>query len=208
MKAESESKRESSIRGILDALDLGGPAVHEKTAEICSMAADGSSQGTASREMSAAAVYASCRLLGIPRSLKKVAVASGLRTKRVARRYRKILTDWDIKVPAQDPAAYVPDIAARVGLDAQSCMRALDILEAVKKYGLAVGKNPTGVAAAALYEAYAELHPRLHHGVKAEVTQKDIADAAGVVEVTVRNRVREMQDHGMTAHIQEVPPSE
>lgn len=193
MKAESnreeaEAGLRSSIRGILDALNLGEPAVHKKAAEIYSMVAYGSSQGTASREMPAAAVYASCRLLGIPRTLKEVAVASGLRTRRVARCYRNILTDWDIRMPAQNPATYVPDIAARVGLDAQSYMRALDILEAVKRNGLAVGKDPKGVAAAALYEAYAELHLRPPYGVKAEVTQKDIADAAGVVEVTVRNR--------------------
>ena len=204
MKAESkreggEAALRSSIRGILEALNLGEPAVHEKAAEIYSKAAYGSSQGTASREMPAAAVYASCRLLGIPRTLKEVAVASGLRTKRVARCYRKILTDWDIKVPTQDPATYVPDIAARVGLDAQSYMRALDILEAVRRNGLAVGKDPKGVAAAALYEAYAELHPRPPHGIKAEVTQKDMADAAGVVEVTVRNRsyaIRSMLGRG------------
>lgn len=197
---KAESKREEaevglrpSVGGILDALNLGEHAVQEKAAEIYSMAAGGSSQGTASREMPAAAVYASCRLLGIPRTLKEVAVASGVRTKRVAKCYRKILTDWDIKVPTQDPAAYVPDIAARAGLDAETYMQALDILEAVGRNGLAVGKDPKGVAAAALYEAYAELHPRPPHGVKAEVTQKDIADAAGVVEVTVRNSSRSIR---------------
>jgi len=46
------------------------------------------------------------------------------------------------------------------------------------------------MAAGAPYEVYAELHPRPPHGVEAGVTQKDVADAAGVAEVTVRNRTQ------------------
>lgn len=190
MKAENErgdKDGQSSIRGTLDALRVREPGVQEKAAEIYSkMVADGN-EGTVHADLGAAAVYASCRLLGIPKTLKDVAAASGVRTKSVARCYRRILVDWNMKMPVQDPIAYVPDIAAKVGLDAETYMRALDILEVTKRSSVAVGKDPKGVAAAALYEAYAELHPMPPHGVKAEVTQKDIADAAGVVEVTVRN---------------------
>lgn len=184
---EAEIGSLSSIGAILDALDVGEPSVRMKAVEIYSAAADGS-RGTSHRELQAAAVYASCRLLGIPKTLREVAAASSVRTKSAARCYRRILTNCDIKVPIQDPATYVPEIAAKVGLGAEAYMRALEILEVVKRNGLAVGKDPKGVAAAALYEAYAELHPRPPHNVKAELTQKDIADAAGVVEVTVRNR--------------------
>jgi transcription initiation factor TFIIB len=58
------------------------------------------------------------------------------------------------------------------------------IREAVKK-GLISGRGPTGVAAAALYIAAAK------HGERR--TQKEVAEVAGVTEVTIRNRYRELK---------------
>ncbi|MEM4295109.1 MAG: HTH domain-containing protein, partial [Candidatus Caldarchaeum sp.] len=57
--------------------------------------------------------------------------------------------------------------------------------EAVQKKAT-VGKDPVGIAAAALYMACQETTQNL--------TQKDIAKAAGVTEVTVRNRFKGLKD--------------
>lgn len=176
----------AQIQGIMDRLGLTSPYLRGKTLEVYLEVRD--SQGISHRETLAAAVYASCRLLGVPKTLKDLAAASGLKAKAIARCYRSILLDFDLKMPVQDPAAYIPNIAARAGLDPQTVRRGLEILEAAKKAGITAAKDPTGTAAGALYEAYAELHQRPPYGVKAEVTQKDIAEAAGVVELTVRNR--------------------
>jgi len=46
------------------------------------------------------------------------------------------------------------------------------------------GRGPTGIAAAALYVA------SLIHGEKR--TQREVADVAGVTEVTIRNRYKEL----------------
>ena len=56
--------------------------------------------------------------------------------------------------------------------------------KAVKK-GLISGRGPTGVAAAAVYIASAIYGERR--------TQKEVADVAGVTEVTIRNRYRELK---------------
>ena len=174
------------FQDIMDRLGITSPYFRGKAFEIYLDARD--KRGLSHREVQGAAVYASCRLLGVPKSLKEVAVASGTRGKAIARCYRSILLDFDLKVPVQDPVSYLPDIAAKAGLDAQTVRLGIEILEAAKRARITVAKDPRGMAAAALYEAYAELHPRPPHGVKAEVTQKPIADAAGVDEVTVRNR--------------------
>ena len=52
--------------------------------------------------------------------------------------------------------------------------------------GLTSGRGPTGVAAAALYIASVLLGERK--------TQRDVADIAGVTEVTIRNRYKELTE--------------
>ena len=61
---------------------------------------------------------------------------------------------------------------------------ALRILDQARMKSLITGKDPVGVAAAALYIACEGR----------EVRQKDLADAAGITEVTVRHRCKELRD--------------
>ena len=53
-----------------------------------------------------------------------------------------------------------------------------------QKAELTSGRGPTGIAAAALYVS------ALLHGEKR--TQREVADVAGVTEVTIRNRYKEL----------------
>ena len=58
------------------------------------------------------------------------------------------------------------------------------IIEACKRDNHAAGRGPTGIAAAAVYLAAMLVNqPR---------TQREVAMAAGVTEVTIRNRYKEM----------------
>ncbi|NIO23215.1 MAG: hypothetical protein GTN38_04285, partial [Candidatus Aenigmarchaeota archaeon] len=58
------------------------------------------------------------------------------------------------------------------------------VLDEAAKYDVTSGKGPIGVAAAALYIA------AVLEGEKK--TQREVADAIGVTEVTIRNRYKEM----------------
>jgi transcription initiation factor TFIIB len=62
--------------------------------------------------------------------------------------------------------------------------KAVSIISRAKEEGITAGKDPGGVAAAALYIAGIVTDDRY--------TQREIADAASVTEVTVRNRYKEM----------------
>ncbi|MHA1714716.1 MAG: transcription initiation factor IIB, partial [Promethearchaeota archaeon] len=55
-----------------------------------------------------------------------------------------------------------------------------------KKLGITIGKDPTGLAAAALYIS------TLKEGERR--TQREIAEVAHVTEVTVRNRYKELAE--------------
>ncbi len=133
----------------------------------------------------AAVIYAICRLQGIPRTLDEISRASGIEKKEIGRAYRFLKAELKIDVPLTDPAQYVPKFATALKLGPDVQGEAVKLIKKALKKGLISGRGPTGVAAAALYIASAM------HGEKK--TQKEVADVAGVTEVTIRNRYRELK---------------
>lgn len=133
----------------------------------------------------AAVIYAICRMHGIPRTLDEIAKASGIEKKEIGRAYRFIKVELNVNVPLTDPSQYVPKFAVALKLGAAVQEEAIKLIKKAVKKGLISGRGPTGVAAAALYIASAM------HGEKR--TQKEVADVAGVTEVTIRNRYRELK---------------
>jgi len=128
----------------------------------------------------AACVYAACRMTETPRTLDDVAVGINIKRKDVARSYRIIFRELDLKIPVADPVKGVSRIASVAGLGEATKRKALLLLNKAKKIGMVAGKDPMGIAAAALYLACITTG-----GTK---TQKEISIASGVTEVTIRNR--------------------
>jgi transcription initiation factor TFIIB len=80
----------------------------------------------------------------------------------------------------------VSKIASKVDVSMQTQRRTFDILKEAHKRGVVAGKDPMGLAAAALYVAC------VLEGEKK--TQKEIAEVANVTEVTVRNRYKNLKE--------------
>ena len=127
-----------------------------------------------------AVLYAVCRTAGMPRTLDEIAEVAGVQKKEIGRTYRIIAHALDLKVPLTDPTMYVPRYVAALKLSGEAQEKALEILKQAMKKGLISGRSPTGVAAAAAL-------------VNEHRTQKEVADVAGVTEVTIRNRYRELK---------------
>lgn len=161
-------------------------AVKEKAAVIYRKALEqGLVRGRSIAAIAAASLYVACRLTGTPRNLKEIAEASLVGRKDVARCYRLLLRELNLMMPITDPAIYIPKIAERAGIPGHIQTAALSILNEAKRKHISAGKDPVGLAAAALYIAsYLAGEKR---------TQKEIADAAGVTEVTVRNRYKTLK---------------
>ena len=141
-------------------------------------------RGRSIESVMAAAVYAACRELKLPRTLDEIAMYTRAGRKDVARCYRLLLREASIKVPLPNAADFVPRIGSYLRLSGQTIKRAIEILEQARAAGLTAGKDPAGLAAAAIYIA------ALQNG---EIrTQKEVARAAKVTEVTVRNRYKEL----------------
>lgn len=162
------------------------PSIKEKAAVIYRKALDkGLVRGRSIAAITAAAVYAACRGSGIPRALHEIAEASLVDKKDVARCYRLLLRELDLHMPIADPLTYVSKIAERTGISGKTQGIAIPILREARKKRAAAGKDPMGLAAAALYIACLQSNEKK--------TQKDIAEAAGVTEVTVRNRYKTLK---------------
>lgn len=134
--------------------------------------------------IAAASLYAACRLTRTPRSLKAIVEASTRSRKEISRCYRLIQRELEIQMPIDNPAKYVSKIASKAGLDQKTQNLAMDLLRRARERKVIFGKDPRGMAAAALYIA------AVMSGKNS--TQKELAETAGVTEVTVRNRYKRL----------------
>jgi transcription initiation factor TFIIB len=160
-----------------------GDAVIEKAAYIYRKALEkGLVRGRSISALIASALYASCRDTETPRTLKDIANASNIKRKDIARCYRLLLRELSLKMPVVDPIKCIARIASKAGLSEKTKREATKILKTAEEMKISAGKDPMGLAAAALYVAC------VTHGESK--TQRDVAEAAGVTEVTIRNRYK------------------
>ncbi|MCJ2555433.1 MAG: transcription initiation factor IIB [Candidatus Thermoplasmatota archaeon] len=143
-------------------------------------------RGRSIDEVVAATLYAACRQCGVPRTLDEIANKSAVERKSIGRTYRTLTRALGLKLLPQSPRDYIPRFCNKLGLDMEVQRKALDILDAVEREELASGVAPSGVAAATIYIA-AMLNGR-------PCTQKDVAEVAGVTEVTIRNRYKAISE--------------
>jgi transcription initiation factor TFIIB len=133
-----------------------------------------------------AAVYATCRELGIPKTLNEVAQASSIREKRVSKAYRILRFELGISIPILDPIKCVVKVANKVSLNERTKRKAFAIMGQVTEKEISAGKDPMGLAATVIYMSCLETGENK--------TQIEIAKAAGVTDVTVRNRHKDLQN--------------
>lgn len=133
----------------------------------------------------AASIYATCRQNNLPRPLKEISRLSTREHGEIARTYRLLLREMKLKMPIDDPMKFVPSIASKLKLKRDTEQMAVRILMKAKKGNGLSGKDPRGLAAASLYMACI-----LNDDKR---IQKEVADAAGTTEVTLRNRLRGLE---------------
>jgi len=143
-------------------------------------------RGRSISAIAAASLYAGCRITQTPRTLREITHLSLIDKKDIARCYRLMLKDLGIQMPKPDAQLRVPKIAAKVGVGEKTQQTAVDIIRRAEKIRTPAGKDPMGLAAAALYIACVMNNEKR--------TQKVIANAAGVTEVTIRNRYKGLKD--------------
>jgi len=132
----------------------------------------------------AAALYAACRLTKTPKTLNEIVKASARERKEISRCYFLLVRKLKMKIPFADPLNHISKIAEKVGVSGKTQGLAIKILREAKRKRITLGKDPIGMAATVLYIACQLRNEK--------ITQTDIAAAANVTEVTIRNRKKEL----------------
>jgi transcription initiation factor TFIIB len=134
-----------------------------------------------------AATYIACRDLGVSKTMKDVAAASNVKRKNIARIYRQLVLELDYKVTNIDPVKCVTKVANKANLAEKTKRQAINIMNKVTQNEiLSAGKDPMGLAATVLYISCIKTGEN--------ISQKDISSVAGVTEVTLRNRFKDIKN--------------
>jgi transcription initiation factor TFIIB len=148
-------------------------------------------KGKSVTSISAATVYMACKQCNVVRSLEEI--CKGVcqpkdvkaKTKLAARYYRTLVMELGTDTaPVLTMDKYISKIANLTKTDVRVERLALEIAQKTKNNNLADGKAPNGIAAAYLYVASILLGQ--------SVLQRDVSSVAGVTEVTIRNRCKEI----------------
>ena len=175
----------NQLEKLKERLGISDVAV-EKTAYLYRKAQEmGLVRGRTIPSVLAATAYVACREMGISKTLKEIALAADIRRKDLSRTYRLLILELDLKVPMVDTVKCIAKVANKAGLKEKTKRQAIDTMYDISKKGIAAGKDPMGLAASVLYLS--------SFIVGEHVTQSQIADAAGVTEVTLRNRFKDLR---------------
>ena len=174
----------SEIKRIVSVLGLPN-YVEEEISRIYTEAVQrGLVRGHSTEAVVAGVVYAVLRMYDIPRTLNEVSEVTGIDKKKVAKNFKYVSRNLNIRTLPIDPMNYVARFASELKLEPGTQTKALDIVQTATKEEITSGRSPKGIAAGALYIA-----SKIHNERK---TQAEIAKVADVTEVTVRNSYKEL----------------
>jgi len=134
----------------------------------------------------AASLYAACRQCNVPRTLDEIASASRVGRKEIGRTYRFMTRELKLKLMPTSPQDYISRFCSELKLSGAVLSESAEIVKMADDNELTSGRGPTGVSAAAIYIASILCNERR--------TQREVADIAGVTEVTIRNRYKELTE--------------
>src|SRR5919107_1727532 len=89
----------------------------------------------------AVASYIACREMEIPRTLKEIATICNLKEREMARVYRKVMFELDLKIPQDDPIKKIIKIANKRGIWEKTKRHAIKTMVEIIKRGVSAGKN-------------------------------------------------------------------
>ena len=158
-------------------------------------------RGRSIESMIAACIYTACRYRSIPILYEDIIMVSRVNKKDLHRCYRliydqlqkdnlKITPDKNPRhnhrniIPLNSPKNFLSRYSAELGLSPRTQLYAGKILDYAMRLRILGGKDPSGLAAAALYIAAIKNNEKK--------TQRDVATVASITEVTVRNRYKDL----------------
>lgn len=127
--------------------------------------------------LAAASIYIGCRQGQVPITLRDLAAAAGVDFRRVGKCYLSLVERMDISRPTLNGNSYLDRLALKLQVPAEALGLSRELICRASQKGLE-GRNPMTLAAAALYASCCST------GVN--VTQAELAEVAGVTEISIR----------------------
>jgi len=118
-------------------------------------------------------------------SLKEISEVSNIRLTTIARMVRLLSLELGILIPIADPTRCVTKVGNILGLSEKTKRQALKLMTHIKYIEYSGGKKPTSLAATVLYVTCSKTDEN--------ISLKEIAKAAGITEVTIRTRFRDLK---------------
>jgi transcription initiation factor TFIIB len=179
----------NELARVKDKLGLSD-AIMEKTAYIYRKAQQKHlTKGRSASAILSAAMYIACREMGASRTFADIAVAMDVKRKAISRGHRTLVNELGMKIPPVDLVKCIARIANKVNIDEKTKRMAMHTMVDLVDKEISAGKSPMGLAATVLYTSCLRND--------ANRTQKNIAEAAGVTEVTIRNRIKDLRTKGI-----------
>ena len=175
--ANTEITRLCQVLGISENIKQRGAEIFRECEKYKMM------RGRTTTVFSAACLYAASRESGTSKTLTDFTNACYARRSDISAYYRLIIKTLDIKPDIMSPISYISRIGSNTvpPINVKTQQKAIKLLDELNNKE---GKDPVGLAAASLYYCCC---------LKGwDYTQRTIALAAGITEVTIRNRIKDM----------------
>lgn len=152
-------------------------------------------KGVVTESVAVACIYLACRLNNTPILLWEISESSRISKKEIGRTYRKIKNQLKLtcvqtkpKVCPVDYIIYIPALISKLKLSKKVEIKAKEILEKTREFWQGSGIPPRVIVSAAVYTAALMGDERK--------TQKEVADVAGCIEVTIKKGYRFLKEKG------------
>jgi transcription initiation factor TFIIB len=192
LRIKARNCRDGNLKYVLnqlqllkDKLGLPEATVHKATYIYRKAQISGFVRGRTVPTVLGAAVYIACRELGIPKTLREIAGANNIKLKTLEKIYRRLITELEIKIPIVDLTKCIITVSNKANLSERTKRKAIDILHHISRKDMTDGKDPMGIAAAVLYIVCQNAGEKR--------SQQYIAQAAGITEMTLRNRYKDIK---------------
>lgn len=199
MTAEDTPDRKNAERGIesgtsptqktrlSERLDVSEEVLDEAV-DLYEQVQEADTRGHPAEAIPIAVIYIAIRQHGVARNIEEVAEAANVSAPELYRTARFVGDILHQGIPPAEPELYVGRLADETGLSTATEEFALDIISRSKSEDFHSGRNPEGLAAAALYTAIVE------GDVDEDVTQRELGEATNVNTVTIRRNYQQLCD--------------
>lgn len=173
-----------TISNMCDRINLPR-TITDRAGALFKMVHDGRNlRGRSNEAIAAACLYIACRQEGVPRTFKEIVAVSTVSKKEIGRCFKLILKAHDTNVDIITTGDFMHRFCGTLSLPRDVQKAATHIAKVSVDLDIVPGRSPISVAAAAIYMA--------SQASKDKRSQKEIADIAGVADVTIRQSYKLM----------------